>query len=278
MSDEPILGPDDWYAVLGARAWVDAFETAAQDPAVVSFRKDLPHGRLPSSNVFSWANATAEREGQTFLRVESFSGELPIAGYKPEVSVSKRPLWIEIGRHDSIPMRADGTLGRLSAIAHRLAKQFGWSVSWTAEWILTDELPEQLALTSTTRLEGNRDSGRPSSWSRITIQVPAEVPATTVARMHTRLRTEAAKHQPTLQLKGAPVGLKQLNAMIFCVARNDGRSWDSMMAEWHTLRCKGRPHWRYLSFRNFARDVRDTYQRVMGRSWRQGGRVSDGKA
>ena len=272
--------PEDeagWTRVLSARAWVDSIEVASRMPEVVAFReKHLRGKKLSRGAAYAWAAKQAREQGEaTALVVDLFTGDLSEHGFRPGVLREEKALTLDLPSQtptthaESYPAQADGPLGELRALAHRLADRFGWDVKRAAMWVLEGRFVESLISEGRASIKlGPR--GASPTWNSVRIEVPAEISSGTVAEIHRDARRLIAEKQKTLTLKGPPVGERQIHAMIFACLQNDGRSWQSILDDWNRLRCAKRPEWRYETFRDFARDARSTYRRVMGRPWVHG--------
>lgn len=262
---------DGWGFVLLARAVVQGVEEASQDPAVLAFRRDLPEGKLLSkSRAPRWATDVAIEEGETTLRRQVFAAERSADhSTGTDIVEVKERLMLPLPVGGPVPARADGTLGTLLAISHDLRRRFGWPVDAAAFWVLTGRFE---GIRTAPRIEIN--SGPPGAevtdWAFVEIETPVEMPASYLAEAYAETRRRVAERQPTLTLRGARIGEKQLAVMMFAVERNDGRSWESMLEEWTRREASRHPDWTYSSFRNFARDARETYERVVGRPWIHG--------
>ena len=76
-------------------------------------------------------------------------------------------------------------------------------------------------------------------------------------------RAHAPSAASTIPSKGPALGERQLRVAVFAAARNDGRTWTDLLEEWNAS-VDIPEAWEYGNYRNFARDARDTYERVMG--------------
>lgn len=258
--------------VVGARNLLFALE-AAKRSDVRELRAEIVGPKLlQPSKVPEWLKGHERRQdaaGQrTILRVEQFSGTSEY-DFQPGVVCVDRPLWIHVNvrgtREDPLiseqaAVYAEGPLGKLLALSNRLEMDYFWPSADAAGWLLTGRPFTPMITIIHDAGPGYVTNATP--YGQLRIEVPPEIPARDVAVTYSSFRIkELEGRDSALGGRGRLPGRKQLALVRFAASRNDGRTWTQLLDEWNR---EAKKPWRYSSYRNLARDARDTYLRLMG--------------
>lgn len=261
---------------------------AAALPEVQAFREQVLKDRLlPSpADVPGWIEAQAEREktlpmGTITLRMtrrpdssawqdfapvlresaEILARQLESGKLPPHIGFDSKSLsyvgmvsgeeWTR-----AVGVRLNGVLERLHDLARSLVSRCGWHEAAAVGFILAGASPGIRRMT----ISGTRLRWPYPKLARVVLTVDPRLKPEEVAKSYAQLRDSLYK--PGHRVR--PMKPERAHLAAFAVERNDGRTWEAIMAEWNA-QGDGR---RYKELRLFARDVRLAYRLLTGQELR----------
>lgn len=272
---------DQWMRALNARAQLQAMTLAPRLEIVEVIRRELepfgvvcrPVGSAIKRVLRAIAKESPSPEPLSAQRWSGFetSGEIKVGILKTEtyLTLTAQPnVWdrwelTRLGREE-IRISPNGQLARLKAAALRVAMTFGWTEASATAWLLSGSAPEVAG--PRIRVDGGPEDeeGAGRLWHRVSIDTPAEIAPAKVSALHQHVREKFADRQlPPMLVKIGGLGQKQIAVTHFAIERNDGRSWRAILEEWnHDATFHGLGD--YDDYRALAKDVRNTFKRLMG--------------
>lgn len=223
--------------VLGGRllspqdvpAWIEA-QAAADGPSTLWIRLPLPPGASPAQWFSALAELSEHERGQLSVAVQSETLQFALDGWTA-----------------TVPVRRNGTLGRLKRLAQQL-EPF-WPEAWAVLWVLTATVPPiPRARVKQTFRGFERDL--------ITLEVNPRASKEEVAELYAKARADVFKGPDR------PMTEKHLELAVFFAAHEG--TLRELMDRWNAAH----PTWAYREFTNFGRDARQAYRRVTGRDRR----------
>ena len=242
---------------------------AARDDAVIAFRTYVLDDRLIEfEDSKEWVETAAQQDGPAtgLVTIPADAERIPQSpeelielgiGAPPQTIPIKFPdaarEWVEV-----VPVRLGGVLDRLRGVANSLEKEYGWGEPYAVAFILTGESPPPLRGSVSVSYHS---STRPST-ATITVN-PDWVSPSDVARLYRDVMRKARYGQHRGEPgAGRPLQKKSAQLAVFAARHAGSGSWADLMTRWNTENVE----WEYTDRRQFGRDCRKAYERVMRRS------------
>jgi hypothetical protein len=221
---------------------------------VQSFRREVLRGRLlKADKTEGWIRRQANGDGEPTVHVRP-----AVADLGPELIREMLRYRDAEDRPRSIPVRADGKLGRLKRVAEELVREFPvWPESDAVHFVLTGEMPPPLLARWTVRR--HRDF---PAMDSIVIEASPRVSLNDFSTFYRDARTQLIGEG---ERSRAVVSEDRLSLGLFADANNDGRfrTWREAMDAW---RAENPEQQRYRDdeVKRFARDCAAGYKAITG--------------
>ncbi len=238
------IPPDDRHRALTRILAIEA----ARLPGVSAFRRDELDGVL-----------VKEEDVGEWLREH---GDTEQIWHDPELGL----FWHPPGEGPVIVTEGwnSGPLQRLRELAKKLSDQCSWTERGAVLFILAGRTPWLPLATVETYW---RSDGEPRwlfpAQRTVRLEVNVRMSPREVAAIYSEARTEMAAND-----RDRAISEKHAELGVFAAERNDGRTWEEVMADWNR-RC---PQDAYADVRLFSRDCRQAYRRITGSALSWAGR------
>jgi hypothetical protein len=253
-------------------AEIHAENEVAFSKEVKDFRETLPGGKvLDEAGARKWLRSHRAKRGTGMRQMlpQEFQGMDSSGKIRPHLKPSTPKLetiWLEVvivnregfGRSRTelprIEFTEDSAAGDLAARAEVLHQRYGWDRPSAAGWLLTGSPPDPPTITSTRKA------------ARRVIEIPSDIPLSLIPRL---INTGFGEY--LVSRRGPRLSHKVLEVCTFGVRHKGGRTWTEVMQKWNAI---APDDWQYSGTdarRHFARDVRDTYEKLSGEDsdWRR---------
>ncbi len=279
-----LIGPDQ----KAVKNWISACGSEAED----AWREDLyrtsPDPLDPAASV-----AQDQYLGEDPRAVEYCVGGRPPGGLGSLLHGADYPGRDQHGARESFDLKLSahgksydasvrpyGAISELKWLSESvLPAAFGWTPESAAGWLVVLRSRPQIPyLPQSIKVETAGPPGGPYPYIGVTVTIPIDLPSSRLAREWESIQ-KGFKDSFAFALPGTkPSGEDSLNRMLFAVERNDGRSWSELVRSWNEENPGLVVPLGPSATRQFASQVRRTYQNVMGRPIPWAGAKSPGTA